>query len=283
MSTLKAMNFDFLQNLQQGAAHTWNDSFLVITATSSVAVTVTFSWETYVRDGEIPVPGITKGQSIIAVPGTLVPTSVSIPLREGFLYALKVSAPVTLGQTYINASINMGSVAGVYGSQELIGGYVTSQTALTFPGSGVVIPTQGTGRIYSFGVGNPAAGNDWTATVPSLVRWQVLGVTGTLTTGAAAANRYISLQYIVLGAGNSLVSSLSVAIPANMVANMVNAPTYLQNMSYAPMAGSTLVFLTMPSPLWLVGTGSIQSVTGNIQGTDQWSNIGVIVEEWINL
>lgn len=125
-------------------------------------------------------------------------------------------------------------------------------------------------------VANPAAGAEWSATVPAGAWWELLGVEYTLTTSAVVANRQSVLRTrdadsrTVLRAEQSATqaASLAVAYTATPGLGAVVAST----------AGNSAPLATPPQILpaaWTVGT-----LTGNLDAGDAYSNITLQVREW---
>lgn len=123
-------------------------------------------------------------------------------------------------------------------------------------------------RIVSL-VANPAAGADWSQSVPAGHLWQLLGVTATLTTSAAVANRAVAL---VLGDGTN--PFLTIPAPAVQAASLAGVYSWAGEgggyavgvRQLAPLPG-----LTLP-PAWTLGSSTLLVDVG-----DQWSAVRLLL------
>ncbi len=123
-------------------------------------------------------------------------------------------------------------------------------------------------------IANPAAGADFTITVPAGRTWEILGVAGQFTTSAVAGNRTPSLFLQVRGnpAGISITSGA--VIPASQGNNMcwgIGLP------AFGPLDGT--LNTALPQRMLLNAGDKLGSSTAGILAGDQWSNIYLWVNE----
>lgn len=125
-----------------------------------------------------------------------------------------------------------------------------------------------TGPVYTVNVVNPAAGADWSYTLPATAR--LVGVDAELLTSAAVANRTPFLEW---GTG---VTTPQVGNSTPIVANQTSfvhfATGYIDS-NYSS-GGITIQKTGMPSLLLPAGT-VVESSTIGLQATDNWINIAL--------
>lgn len=210
-------------------------------------------------------------------------TIITVPLSEGYLLGLTAVClnALTRGQTFVRAYINRGAsgVAANNASQALFADYCTNLHPVGWPNGRVQHGSEGPGNIRVMTVANPGAGADWSLSVTLNARWRIRSANALLTTSATVANRLpqIRLQHLsnVIWLGPP-----SQAVPASTAANVSSS-----NAQVSATTVPTVVNCALPSEPTLLGNGattSVSSVTANIQAADQWSNIAVEIEEWLD-
>lgn len=124
-------------------------------------------------------------------------------------------------------------------------------------------------------VANPAAGANFSATVPPGVAWEVISVELRLTTSAVVANRQTNLVFTDptgLELGRLYYGA---AVAASTVATI----TYMQGIGTSQ--GGSIGFQSLPSPsLPLLAGGTVATSISGIDTGDQLSNIALYVREW---
>lgn len=124
---------------------------------------------------------------------------------------------------------------------------------------------------YPYSQAAPAAGVDWTITVPAGRLWRVIGVLATLTTAAAVATRVVRLQ-----ATDGNATYLDLAPAATQVISLVRVYQWAQGLQPLAIGGN----ITGALPDVVLQPGSILRVTTDaINAADQWSAPVVYVEE----
>ena len=200
-------------------------------------------------------------------------------LAEGFLLSVsaKASSALTRGQTFVRVFVGAGTFGAGQPGYMLMADYVTTAMAPAFPNGRQLTPVEGPGYPHTLTVTNPAAGADWGMTTVPLGRYLVRSVIATLTTSAAVANRVPTLE----------VLSESLAVIARYPATVVQAAgsANLYVWSPAPTTPTTIASIAvspLPGELILRNPQQLQAVTLNLQAGDQWSNILILVEEWLD-
>jgi hypothetical protein len=202
-----------------------------------------------------------------------------VPLAEGYLLdvtVLRDTSSTQRGTLFVQVSLGRGISTDHETSGLLISGYVAGIAALGWPNSILCAPTDGQGRIYRFNNAAPAAGANFTITVPTGTRWRVQSLIGTLVSDANVANRQVFLR-IDDGA----------TIYFEMFANTVQAAGVTDKYIWsarqvAELAGSGDIVMAIPVNLVIEAGHRITSAVASIQVGDQWSAQSVLVEEWVS-
>jgi hypothetical protein len=153
--------------------------------------------------------------------------------------------------------------------------YITGMDAVYWPFGRNIPGVEGPGFLRSVQVTNPAAGADWTQTVPAGARWAVRAFGALFTAGAAVGNRNIRPQ---LDDGVNVLyrSTTDVSVIANGTLGVFGSPVFLKTtvdttQALVPIPVSTVLFAG-----WRIGVA-----TAGILAADQWSFINLLVEEWL--
>lgn len=209
---------------------------------------------------------------VLTVPAnnSVVPAVKTFPLLEGFLLSIVafINGGATVGfPTYLQVGIGrtpfgIGNVFSV-----LLAGYMEGNQPLSWPGYLPVRAKDDNPWYASQQQGNPAAGADWTFTIPAGTRKRVVSVSALLTTAVAVANRFAS---IIIDDGVNIVAQ----IPSGFAqaASLANQYTFADSTTGTASA-SNVSIASLPSNLILPAGFRVRSLTGGIQAADQWSNI----------
>lgn len=208
--------------------------------------------------------------------------TISFRMAEGFLLSVAVrtvNANIRGGQIFAMISLirQIAAAGNIQLELPLSRGYVTVFSPCTWPSLPVHFPTSKPGNLQTLQIANPAAGAEFTVTVPTNARWRFCCVRGTLVTAVAAANRSAILNFNNAG---------------NVFYNACAAPVQAASLTwgYSWGAGVTTLLVTVgsttpnvetsiPVDLWLPGGSTVQSITQNIQAADQWTAIFANIEE----
>jgi hypothetical protein len=199
-------------------------------------------------------------------------------LAEGHLLtAMVLATGLTYhrGQCFVNVGLQRGKGAvGVYHHQ-LIAGYVTNCSALVWPWAQIQSSVEGPGLIRSVAGADPAAGAEFSVTVPAGARWRLITLVATLLTDATVASRVPSL---LLDDGATMFYRLKVE----------TAQTASQNIMYNFGAGLSRTTTANWSSLNPVPTNAalmagyrMLSLTDFLAAGDNWGAPQLLVEEWI--
>jgi len=201
-------------------------------------------------------------------------------LSEGYLLGVVVAilgAIPRKGQCYVQVFLSRAPIGGGIDLVPLISNYISGEFSPGWPLGSPQQSVDGAGVIRSVQQANPAAGADFTITVPTGARWRVQALRANLTTSAAVANR--TVQTVVDDGVNT-----------NFIGPFLTAQTAGQSLGYTayPGGGNPYTILTeqgspLPSPTVMFAGARIRSLTANLQAADQWSLIFIDVEEWLEI
>jgi len=130
-------------------------------------------------------------------------------------------------------------------------------------------------REYAVGHANPSAGHDFTITVPGSKVWIPVALKATLTAAVSVHNRNAIVQ---VGDGTQIVAEQASAF--NVTSGQAVRHSWLWDYR-AAVEDPNDVVITQPipemilRPAWTIGT-----TTANLQATDQWSAITLVVVEF---
>ena len=254
-----------------------DDQLIISAATSQTAEVVTINARLLMPNGRVE-----DMQFQIRPANTRVVLKQSFPLAEGFLLSVSASAAVavTRGQTFVRVSLQRSASGAGQPAYVLLADYVTTQAVPGYPNGRILSPTEGPGYIYGVSVGNPSAGVGWQIANPTNARWKIRSFEATLTTNATAGNRTPQVTIADLGGGVFLGPGIA-SIPASTSA-------IVSGFACTPYAAASVGEFVVPIPpdCFLPGPPTVSaylavSAVGTL-GTDQWSNIRVLVEEWLD-
>lgn len=250
-----------------------NDDLIVACATSQTGETVTVSYRLLRPDGLLVL-----GQFTIAPPNTRAVTVHTESLAEGFLLSVSCKAAVasTRGQTFVRVFLSDPALGGGQPSYMLMADYVTTAMAPAHPNGRVLAPSEGPGNPRAVTAIVPGIGNDWNQTVPPNARWKVRTVFAQLSTSAAVANRYVT--FAITNGGVFQYIGGADKVQAASTACFYGGAALTPNVS--PNSGIGMVPLAPDTPI--LGAGTLQASTRNIDPGDQWSAIVLGVEEWLD-
>jgi hypothetical protein len=225
-----------------------------------------------------PATTIVSGVFPLAIAGTYGNVTLVTNLAEGFLLSLSAIAASAnqRGQTFARALLLRAGVIVKNLTVALVSDYVTSAQGASWPSGRQITPIESNGAVRTFSVGNPAAGADWNLLVPVGARWRLMATNAQLVTSAAVATRVPELQF------QAAAVPIATFTPNGTVAASLTAQVSGSSSVATNVAGVTDVMIPIGGPIYLLGNQLIQSVTRNIQAADQWSNIRVVVEEWLD-
>lgn len=132
------------------------------------------------------------------------------------------------------------------------------------------------GRICVIKVVDPAGGGEFIHVQPARLRWRVISLKALFTADANAANRFFNLDLMV---GGAVV--LRMPVREEATAGQVWTINWFTGAFYTPDTLSLNEAGLMPEKLLVNNEMMITSFTDGIQVGDQWSQIYLMVEEWM--
>jgi len=210
----------------------------------------------------------------IAPPNANSSAKLLLPLAEGYLLSVAAAGDPTgsaIGQLFVTACLarpGLGNDPPIP-TEALFSDYVTDLQPSGWP---IVLnrqPAYGEAQISAIIPAAPAAGADWSFTVPSQQRYRVHTLAAVLTTAVAIANRDVHIVF--QDGGGHTVGVFGSAF--NQGAATVR--TYSAGRGLAAINDSgTGLLVNFPLPTMdLIAGWSIASNTVNLQAADQWSAI----------
>lgn len=203
----------------------------------------------------------------------------TVPPSEGFLISAHIEADnVSRGQCFVKLHLrpSLGPQESALGAL-LIQGYVSGDDHLSYPQSPTESSLNGRGWLHVVTIPNPAPGNDWVATVPAGVRWNLKNAFAILTADATAGNRSVFLQ----------MDDASFHGHISMPSNGVQPPSSTRGYNFLQGGAFSAYGSQITAPLvsdCLLGPGwTIRTVSVGLGAADQYSAIALDVEEYIAL
>jgi len=204
--------------------------------------------------------------------------AISVPLMEGYLLSVTATSTlaVTRGQTYCSAFLKRSPAGGPPAQVGLFADYCTPDFLAIYPNGRSLSQVEGPGWSHSVNVANPAAGADWTLTMAAGQRMLVKSLSAVFVASAAVGNRDLSI-IVDDGANTVWQDGAALAVTAGQTAgfNVTTASTP------TPILAS-IITVVIPPAIFLVPGWRIRAFTTGILAGDQWSQIWLGVEEWID-
>lgn len=222
---------------------------------------------------------ITSSEDLIQTDnsGTLVIKTIG--LTEGFLLSCEITCDsfnLARGMIFVSVELCHGNPVQLHRDLLLIQDYIATGYATSWPGGTPTLSTTGPGAIQSTSSPGAGAGNDFNISFQFGLRLRFAGITLTLTTSAAVANRVPTFQFQVV-AGTVYQVTVAAPIPASTVAH-INLGAGIG----APSVNSNNHLLPIPENLILAPTPIFASSTAALQPGDNYSAINAIWEQWVD-
>src|SRR5215470_1568071 len=194
-----------------------------------------------------------------------------VTVDSGWLQHVRVIASAgapLLGQCFVFIRQVRGLTTNALALARITSGYVTATTDLSYPNDAAQLPLDSEGAPLRIAVTTPAAGADFTITVPTGARWQLDTVSGLYTASAAVANRVPELV-IDDGANIVFAAPTNTAITGGQTARVSWGAG-----AGGPIAGAnTDQTIPLANDMYLPGGFRIRSNTALIQAADTWTAI----------
>ena len=219
-------------------------------------------------------------QQTITVAASAAIQQFQIGTAEGFLLGATIAGAAAgngTRQNYVALGIMRGALSLLATQTQLCAGYLNNMGLVSWPVTGIVNPREGNGVPRNNSVGNPGAGAEWTYTVAGALREQLVSIHATLATAVAVANRQVTL--VVDDGANTLWEST----PGPVQAASLTWDYTGAGFGYAPTNVLTKVSVHVDPSIVMQAGFRVRTVTTNIQGADQWSNIRLLTRQWIDI
>jgi hypothetical protein len=210
------------------------------------------------------------------------PATVKLPLQEGYLLSVAASSATATGRgsTFVRCWLQQRGATGasIAPAMVLFADYTTQTAPIGWPPGRVLYPTEGTGLALELNPSNPSAGTDWSYQVPTSTRMRIESIGAKLVTSSTAGARVVHV-YVLSGGGRGAWScAVQQSIPASTTAQFSAAPG-----QFSSVVDTVSINGPLPSPMILTSSSTIGVSTSNIQAGDQWSNIVLLTEQWIDM
>lgn len=214
--------------------------------------------------------------SFSTVGGT--PAQQVVDQNEGFVLSATVETPgAPSGQCYVQLQIVRGRGTGDQcAGQLLCAGYPGAGFAIGFPQTPATTPLAGLGQSVTSTVANPAAGADWSYTVPAGISETLISVRAVLTTGGAALTAPVILR-ISSPTGQIILDAA--ALSAQGAGATV---TYVWSAGAQSTSSANFQQMSLPTGLRLMPGSTIQTISAGIVAADQWSAITISYTQFIS-
>ena len=265
------------QAAPNGASWVTADDYLVLQVSSSLAYTIRITYRLLTPDGQIA-----YGVQNVTTAGGYLDQVFTMPLGPGYLLSAQVTplgtgADPAMGQVFGSLYVGRGPTAAILMTWLLCSGYIGNNESIGWPAGRPMRSTEGQGLFNIYPVTTPAAGHDWSISVNQDARWRLVGIGGDLTTSAQAGNR-APVPQIILGTTTAMVVPSSLTQGPGTIIGWKWLPAYA---TIGQNAGSFNA-ASLPQPILLQGLSTVKCNTVAIQSSDQWSNVFVMVEEWLS-
>lgn len=200
------------------------------------------------------------------------------PLPCGFLLGCQArltgGAPIS-GQAFGVLSLGYGTGNGFTELEVLAAGAITSAGRLAYPGSPIIGPLAGAGAVRTIAGTDPAAGAEFSESVPTGARWRLLSLTVQFVTDATVANRFPS---VVVDDGTNQLQRIAVS---GAVAASTTAPITAGAFGFSGSVSGFNVLPLVGDPLILMAGYRLRSLTTALQAGDNYGPPTLHIEEWI--
>lgn len=204
-----------------------------------------------------------------------------VPIGVGALLNLTVFASAgspLIGQCFVIVQLVRGTGAAAIVLGTLLQGYVTSRQGLGWPGSPIQASTDGLPPVRVITPLPPNPGQEFTATVPTGARWEIIGVLNRFITSATVIDRFCYLDF-----NDPIQGDIALCSPAiSQQASTNRIQTWAPNLPVASLL-SQIIQMPMPNGLFLTAGQFIQSSTPNMQIGDVYTSIHIVVREWLEV
>lgn len=253
-----------------------DDVFVAIASANGSAGPFNINMRIMRPDGRVEI--VTKTLGSIPGGGTV---STTWTEREGYLLSACFTSPGGLAGTFpiwVQLGIRRGGSNFPNDHRVLIAAYAGTTNNPSWPDRQPQRGAEGPGWVMSTLVTTPAAGADWTYTIPAAQRMSIYLVSAQLVAANAGTPRVVTLQ-LKDYAGNFLAA---IDCPNTQAINTTFRYTAYAGAFIGGTAGTNL-YIPLPSPLFAQQNYVLSSSTLNINAADQWSAIRIAALQWIDI
>lgn len=197
-------------------------------------------------------------------------------------FQIIIQGTVYHGQCYCTVQIARGTPASYqYAYATLFAGYLQTANNVYYPDSVSENAGAGTGWFLSQNVSSPAAGAEWSFTVPSNTALRVWSIRYQLVTSVAVANRFPAVQWVPDGTNITYIAGIPQASP--VTASLTVAVSHGVENGATGLIGTTATGTTYNAPCsnqLMFPNAIVRTGTANLQAADQYSAIYLAVEKW---
>lgn len=249
-----------------------DDSIVCGALTDVAGVSINMLIRLLTPQGEVKLMPYTFSQPTLNAYGPVF----EVPPVEGYLLGVLIWAvEPDRGRCYVTVSVVRGIPPNLMSAGlVLLQGYVNTSCVLSYPTSPLEPALSGKGALISLSA-NPGLGQEFTFACPSFVRWRIISAFARLQTDAVVASREV--HYVV-----STNTGLTLGAFASGLKQSANT---LLGYAFAPgggvVASDYTSVITGPAQLELSQGFQFSSFTPLMDAGDQYTSVGVLVEEWL--
>lgn len=226
---------------------------------------------------------VQRHEQLIQDPGTRVATNTFLPLNEGYLLSVFLSAPAIAtqrGELYVLVLQGLGPAPNSTPVRTLFSDYLTTAGRLGWPEGRQLSSVEEAGAYRVIDGTNPAAGNPVVETVPTGARWRLHSIEVTLTTAGAAGNRVPTLSF-----RNAAASEFATLVSPQVVPVGTTARLTWSTVGYSATqvtASGIISTIGQMQPALLRAGNTIRIGSFDVfDPLDDFSDPVYLVEEWM--
>jgi len=183
----------------------------------------------------------------------------------------------TRGDCFIEVEINRGAFD-MHQGITLIKGFICTSNHLGWPYGRMEYMIEGPGKVVTLQLANPAAGAEWSTSVPIHTRWQLLGIRAALATSSGASSRQV--VFVIDDGVTTQIPIYSAQQQAAALSYTYNAYPGAESGFITAALGAHQVYLALSPLAFLTSGWRVRSSTANIQAVDQWSGVTLYFMRW---
>lgn len=200
-----------------------------------------------------------------------------LPIGEGWLIdvaAYASSGSPLVGQTFVMLRIIRGTTGATQELATIAAGPVTATQRVAWPGCEIRTTADTPGCPRAILGTDPAAGAEFSETVPTGAIWELIAVYAVLVTGAPAGSRYPS---IVIDDGANIINRIGIG--TSLGGSTTVTMSWAAGAGALATAGNNVYVSPMPAGFFLPGGSRIRSSTFNLDAADNYGAPVLLVRE----